>query len=280
MKIYDFIKYEGCGNDYIYIDCFAAEPSDEEKSRIAVKLSDRHFGVGGDGVVFVCASGKADAFMRMFNAAGSEGKMCGNAIRCVGKYLYEKRDLKREEIKVETKSGIKTLKLFAADGKVKSVRVDMGAPALSPSDIPALLSGDGVIGREELLDKPRKITLVSMGNPHCVIFTDGVSGMDIETPGRIIENHSLFPDRINVEFAELLSENRVKMRVWERGSGETLACGTGACATAVAMVLNGYARKGEDIAVELKGGTLIINYGETVFMTGPAREVFSGRAEA
>ena len=130
------------------------------------------------------------------------------------------------------------------------------------------------------MDKPRKITLVSMGNPHCVIFTDGVSGMDIETPGRIIENHSLFPDRINVEFAELLSENRVKMRVWERGSGETLACGTGACATAVAMVLNGYARKGEDIAVELKGGTLIINYGETVFMTGPAREVFSGRAEA
>ncbi len=279
MKTYDFIKYEGCGNDYIYIDCFSAEPADEEKSRIAASLSDRHFGVGGDGVVFVCASEKADAFMRMYNADGSEGKMCGNAIRCVGKYLYEKRGFKRDEIKVETKSGVKTLKLFAADGKVESVRVDMGAPALSPSDIPALTAGGSVIGRETLLDMPRKITLVSMGNPHCVIFTEGVADMDIETPGRIIENHSLFPDRINVEFAELVSRNRVKMRVWERGSGETLACGTGACATAVAMVLNGSAQRGEDITVELKGGALIINYDKTVYMTGPAREVFSGCVE-
>ncbi len=279
MKTYDFIKYEGCGNDYIYIDCFSAEPADEEKSRIAASLSDRHFGVGGDGVVFVCASEKADAFMRMYNADGSEGKMCGNAIRCVGKYLYEKRGFKRDEIKVETKSGVKTLKLFAADGKVESVRVDMGAPAFSPSDIPALTAGDSVIGRETFLDMPRKITLVSMGNPHCVIFTEGVADMDIETPGRIIENHSLFPDRINVEFAELVSRNRVKMRVWERGSGETLACGTGACATAVAMVLNGSAQRGEDITVELKGGALIINYDKTVYMTGPAREVFSGRVE-
>lgn len=279
MKTYDFIKYEGCGNDYIYIDCFSAEPADEEKSRIAASLSDRHFGVGGDGVVFVCASEKADAFMRMYNADGSEGKMCGNAIRCVGKYLYEKRGFKRDEIKVETKSGVKTLKLFAADDKVESVRVDMGAPALSPSVIPALTAGDSVIGRETFLDMPRKITLVSMGNPHCVIFTEGVADMDIETPGRIIENHSLFPDRINVEFAELVSRNRVKMRVWERGSGETLACGTGACATAVAMVLNGSAQRGEDITVELKGGALIINYDKTVYMTGPAREVFSGRVE-
>lgn len=276
MKEYQFIKYEGCGNDYIYIDCFGFEPPDTEKSRIAVKLSDRHFGVGGDGVVFVCKSDKADGFMRMFNADGSEGKMCGNAIRCVGKYLYEKRGVKKEQIAVETLSGVKTLKLFVRNGLVEAARVDMGAPVLSPEKIPALFTGEKVVNEKVLLDKERRITLVSMGNPHCVIFTDKVKDMDIETPGKIIENNSLFPDRVNVEFAEVLSPEKAVMRVWERGSGETLACGTGACATAVAMVLNGLAEKGKDITIELRGGKLVINYDETVYMTGPATEVFTG----
>ncbi len=276
MKEYQFIKYEGCGNDYIYIDCFGFEPPDAEKSRIAVKLSDRHFGVGGDGVVFVCKSDKADGFMRMFNADGSEGKMCGNAIRCVGKYLYEKRGVKKEQIAVETLSGVKTLKLFVRNGLVEAARVDMGAPVLSPEKIPALFTGEKVVNEKVLLDKERRITLVSMGNPHCVIFTDKVKDMDIETPGKIIENNSLFPDRVNVEFAEVLSPEKAVMRVWERGSGETLACGTGACATAVAMVLNGLAEKGNDITIELRGGKLVINYDETVYMTGPATEAFTG----
>lgn len=274
---YDFIKYEGCGNDYIYIDCFDREPADEEKSKISLKLSDRHFGVGGDGVVFICKSAVADGNMRMFNADGSEGKMCGNAIRCVGKYLYEKCGVKKDTVSIETQSGVKTLKLIVDNGKVTAARVDMGKPILKPELIPAKFSGDKAIGVKVTLDREREITAVSMGNPHCVIFTSGVKDMDIETPGKIIENHEVFPDRVNVEFAEVLSRHRVRMRVWERGSGETLACGTGACATVVAMVENGLADRGSDVEVELRGGTLTINYDETVYMTGAATEVFEGR---
>ena len=274
---YDFIKYEGCGNDYIYIDCFDREPSDEDKGKISLKLSDRHFGVGGDGVVFICRSNVADGNMRMFNADGSEGKMCGNAIRCVGKYLYEKRGVGKDVIAIETQSGVKTLKLNVENGKVTSARVDMGKPILKPELIPAKFSGNKAIGVKIILDRERVVSAVSMGNPHCVIFTTGVNGMDIETPGRIIENHEVFPDRVNVEFAEVLSRHRVRMRVWERGSGETLACGTGACATVVAMVENGLADRGSDVEVELTGGTLTINYDETVYMTGAATEVFEGR---
>ena len=277
MKEIDFIKYQGCGNDYIYIDCFDCEPCDEEKSRLAVRLSDRHFGVGGDGVVFITKSNVADGFMRMFNADGSEGKMCGNAIRCVGKYLYDKRNVKNDRLSIETLSGVKTLEMIVENGFVTAAKVDMGAPKLKPSEIPALFEGDSVIGRKAVLDTEREITLVSMGNPHCVIFTKGVKDYDVEKAGKIIENHSVFPDRINVEFAEIISTNRVRMRVWERGSGETLACGTGACATAVAMVLCGFAEKGSDITVELTGGELIVNYDKTVFMTGAATEVFQGR---
>ena len=274
---YDFIKYEGCGNDYIYIDCFDREPDDEEKSKISLKLSDRHFGVGGDGVVFICKSDAADGNMRMFNADGSEGKMCGNAIRCVGKYLYEKRNLKKDTISVETQSGVKTLNLIVDNGKVVAARVDMGKPVLKPELIPAKFQGDKAIGVKVALDREREVTAVSMGNPHCVIFTSGVKDMDVEKPGKIIENHEVFPDRVNVEFAEVLSRHRVRMRVWERGSGETLACGTGACATVVAMVENGLADRGSDVEVELRGGTLTINYDETVYMTGAATEVFEGR---
>ncbi len=274
---YDFIKYEGCGNDYIYIDCFGSEPTDEDKSKISLKLSDRHFGVGGDGVVFICRSGVADGNMRMFNADGSEGKMCGNAIRCVGKYLYEKRGVKKDVIAIETQSGVKTLKLIVENGLVTAARVDMGKPILKPELIPAKFPDDKAIGVKAALDRERVVTAVSMGNPHCVIFTSGVEKMDIETPGRIIENHEVFPDRVNVEFAEVLSRHRVRMRVWERGSGETLACGTGACATVVAMVENGLADRDSDVKVELIGGTLTINYDETVYMTGAATEVFEGR---
>lgn len=274
---YDFIKYEGCGNDYIYIDCFGSEPTDEDKSKISLKLSDRHFGVGGDGVVFICRSGVADGNMRMFNADGSEGKMCGNAIRCVGKYLYEKRGVKKDVIAIETQSGVKTLKLIVENGLVTAARVDMGKPILKPELIPAKFPGDKAIGVKAALDRERVVTAVSMGNPHCVIFTSSVEKMDIETPGRIIENHEVFPDRVNVEFAEVLSRHRVRMRVWERGSGETLACGTGACATVVAMVENGLADRDSDVKVELIGGTLTINYDETVYMTGAATEVFEGR---
>ena len=274
---YDFIKYEGCGNDYIYIDCFDREPDDEEKSKISLKLSDRHFGVGGDGVVFICKSEAADGNMRMFNADGSEGKMCGNAIRCVGKYLYEKRNLKKDTISVETQSGVKTLNLIVDNGKVVAARVDMGKPVLKPELIPAKFQGDKAIGVKVTLDREREVTAVSMGNPHCVIFTSGVKDMDVEKPGKIIENHEVFPDRVNVEFAEVLSRHRVRMRVWERGSGETFACGTGACATVVAMVENGFADRGSDVEVELRGGTLTINYDETVYMTGAATEVFEGR---
>lgn len=277
MKEVDFIKYQGCGNDYIYIDCFNSEPADTEKSEIALKLSDRHFGVGGDGVVFITSSELADGCMRMFNADGSEGRMCGNAVRCVGKYLYEKRGIVKNNIKVETLSGIKSLDMFVTNGIVSSVRVDMGAPAFNPKDIPALLEGDRVVGRKVVLDKEREITLVSMGNPHCVIFTDNVRNKDIKPAGKIIENHRLFPDRINVEFAEIISTNRVRMRVWERGSGETLACGTGACATVTAMVENGLAVRGSDVTVELLGGELTVNYDKTVLMTGAATEVFEGK---
>ncbi len=275
----NFIKYEGAGNDYIYVDCFDFEPDDSQKEAIAIKLSDRHFGVGGDGVVFICKSATADGFMRMFNADGSEGMMCGNAVRCVGKYLYDKRGVDKTTVTVETKSGVKTLELTVENGKTVAARVDMGAPILKPDDIPARVDGERAIGVKLKLDKKRVVSLVSMGNPHCVIFTDGVENMDIETPGKIIENHATFPKRINVEFAEILSPNKARMRVWERGSGETLACGTGACATAVAMVENGIAKKGEDIEIVLTGGTLVINYDKTVYMTGPATEVFSGTVE-
>ena len=273
-----FYKMHGIGNDYIYFDCFEKELSDP--SSISVRLSDRHFSVGGDGIVMICASSVADGKMRMFNADGSEGKMCGNAIRCVGKFLYEIKGIKKDVLTVETLSGIKTLWLNVVDGVVESVTVDMGKAILRPSEIPANFEGERAVNVPLFVDgTERRVTLVSMGNPHCVLFGE-VDSLNLEAIGPKFEHHAAFPDRINTEFVRVISRNEVQMRVWERGSGETWACGTGACAVATACVLNGYCAEGEDVLVHLRGGDLTIRYTQDgVFMTGPATLAFTGEVE-
>lgn len=280
MKKLFFTKMQGIGNDYIYFDCFKQEI--ENPNELAVKLSDRHFGIGGDGIVLICPSKVADAKMRMFNLDGSEGKMCGNAIRCVGKYLYDNAMVDKKEISIETLSGIKYLTLYEGeDGKIAKVKVDMGQAELEAEKIPVTLKKGKIISEKAMIgNKEEVITCVSMGNPHCVVFVDSVDGLDLEKIGPVFENADIFPDRINTEFIEVLGRNKLKMRVWERGSGETLACGTGACASAVAAVLNGYADMGKDITVSLIGGELTINYTtESVMMTGAAAVVFNGEVE-
>ena len=259
-----FTKMHGCANDYIYIDCLNGEP--ENIPSLAVRLSERHTGVGGDGIVLICCSDIADFKMRMFNADGSEGAMCGNAIRCVGKYVYDRALTSKTELDIETASGVKHLSLTVSDGKVSSVTVNMGAPLIRTSE--GMLSA---LGKEYIY------TDISMGNPHCVIFTTGVADMEIENVGRAIENMTgLFPDRTNVEFVEVIDRCTLRMRVWERGSGETMACGTGACASAVAAVTKGFCDRGKPVMVILNGGSLEINYKSDVFMTGPAEFVFDG----
>lgn len=280
MKKLFFTKMQGIGNDYIYFDCFKQEI--KNPNELAVKLSDRHFGIGGDGIVLICPSKVADAKMRMFNLDGSEGKMCGNAIRCVGKYLYDNAMVDKKEISIETLSGIKYLTLYEGeDGKIAKVKVDMGQAELEAEKIPVTLKKGKIISEKAMIgNKEEVITCVSMGNPHCVVFVDSVDGLDLEKIGPVFENADIFPDRINTEFIEVLGRNKLKMRVWERGSGETLACGTGACASAVAAVLNGYADMGKDITVSLIGGELTINYtSESVMMTGAAAVVFNGEVE-
>lgn len=272
-----FVKMHGAGNDYIYFDCLKEEL--ESPEALAVRLSDRHKGIGGDGIVLICKSDVADAKMRMFNADGSEGNMCGNAIRCVGKYLYDHGIVQSEDIAIETRSGIKKLRLFAKDGKVHSVRVDMGPAVFDPKRIPVNLDGDAVIGREvSIAGGVHNITCVSMGNPHCVVFEDP-DGLDLEKIGPLYENDALFPERVNTEFIKVLGKNKLKMRVWERGSGETMACGTGACAAAAAACARGLCDYGADISLYLRGGELVINVGKTVYMTGPAETVFWGEVE-
>lgn len=271
-----FYKMHGIGNDYIYFDCMKSELPDPEK--LSVKLSDRHFGIGGDGIILLCPSKIADCRMRMFNADGSEGKMCGNGVRCVGKLAHDLGYVKGNTCRIETLSGVKTLEFtFDNSGKVASARVDMGAAILSGDKIPSTFTGEKVVnapltvGGEEY-----KITLVSMGNPHCVVFKDP-DGLNLEEVGKRFENHPAFPERINTEFVKVVKRNELKMRVWERGSGETLACGTGACASAVAAVLNGFCDKGAEITVHLLGGDLKILYTDTtVYMTGGATLVFTG----
>lgn len=271
-----FCKMHGCGNDYIYFDCFSQ--TIEDPARLSCRLSNRRFGIGGDGIVLVCPSECADVKMRMFNADGSEGKMCGNAARCVAKLVYEKGIVKKNKILLETKSGIKTLWLDVEEGIVKSVRVDMGAPILACTNIPVLLEQKTAIGIiHKLAGKKQEFSCVSMGNPHCVIFTDEIKTLDLEKIGPKYEDDPLFPERVNTEFVTIVNDHTLEMRVWERGSGETLACGTGACAVVVAAVLGGVCPQNEDITVKLRGGDLVINYtGETVFMTGPACIVFEG----
>lgn len=271
----------GIGNDYVYVNCFEETVDDPE--RISELISDRHFGIGSDGLVLIMPSDKADFRMRMFNADGSEGMMCGNATRCIGKYVYDNGMTDKTEITLETKSGVKTLKLFPENGKVKTVLVDMGKAIIKPADIPVLADGEDFISRKiEVNGNEETVTCVSMGNPHCVIFTDkNVDGLELEKIGPSFENHPLFPERINTEFANVIDGNNVKMRVWERGSGETWACGTGACATAVAACLNGHCKRDEEIRLMLRGGDLFITYKSdgTVLMRGPATTVFEGEID-
>lgn len=274
-----FYKMHGIGNDYIYFDCMEKEIENPEE--LAVRLSDRHFSIGGDGVILLCSSKIADCKMRMFNADGSEGKMCGNGVRCIGKLAHDLGYVKGDTCTVETLSGVKTLRLYTdSNGKVSSATVDMGAAKLSAKDIPAATEGERVVDYPLEVDgKIYRATLVSMGNPHCVVF-ENPELLDLEKIGRKFENHPLFPDRVNTEFVRVMDKNHLKMRVWERGTGETLACGTGACATAVAAVLNGYCNKGEEITVSLLGGDLTIVYtDERVMMTGGATLAFTGEIE-
>ena len=278
-----FTKMQGIGNDYIYFSTFGQWINNPEA--LAVRLSDRHFGIGGDGVILVAPSKVADAQMKMYNRDGTEGKMCGNGIRCVGKFLYDHGMVnikEKDEITIETLSGIKSLKAYTTDGEVKTLRVDMGKAILDPKLIPVDLSGDKVVDRRVTIGmQDYRITCVSMGNPHCVVFVDSdIDNINLEEIGPLFENDPIFPERVNTEFVTVLNDKTIKMRVWERGSGETWACGTGACAVAVAACENGFCKKGDDIKIKLKGGDLIINYtDETVYMTGNAEKVYEGEVE-
>ena len=271
-----FTKMHGCGNDYVYINCF--EETVEDPAALAVRLSDRHKGIGGDGVILICPSDVADAKMRMFNLDGSEGKMCGNGIRCVAKYVFDHGIAHKEELKIETLSGIKTCLIHEENGEAVSVTVDMGEAILRPGEIPVALLGDCVIHQNvEVAGGIYEITCVSMGNPHCVIFGEDPDGLELSEIGPRFEHDPLFPQGVNTEFIQVLDGHTLKMRVWERGSGETMACGTGACASAVAAVLCGYCPMGEDILVRLRGGDLTIRYEQDrVWMTGEAVTVFQG----
>ncbi len=276
MKIH-FTKMHGTGNDYVYVNLFTEKLTDY--SGFARFVSDRHKGIGSDGFIGIAPSDVGDVRMIMYNADGSEGAMCGNGIRCVAKYAYEHGLAVKEEMKVETKSGIKTVYLTVEDGKVQAVRVNMGPAILQPEKIPVQLEGEEVINREIMVkDTPYSITCVSMGNPHCVVFVEDPGKIDLEKIGPLFENHPLFPDRINTEFVQVVDDHTLNMRVWERGSGETISCGTGSCAATVAAVCNGYCRKEVEVAVHVLGGTLYDTYqnnGE-VYMKGPATEVFEG----
>ena len=278
MRKIPFTKMHGAGNDYIYIDLYDS-PLDFDPSDLAKKMSPRHFSVGADGVVLILPSSVADARMRMFNLDGSEGKMCGNAIRCVAKYLSDHALVKKDVITVETLSGVKTLRLFKEKGSVVSVSVDMGCAVFTPADIPVLYEGAEMVEAPVIvLGKEVKMTAVSMGNPHAVIFTEGVDDLDLGKIGPTYENLRIFPERVNTEFVEVIDSRTLKMRVWERGSGETYACGTGASATVAAAVKTGRVPAGEPITVHLLGGDLTITVDKDyrVTMTGGATEVYQG----
>ena len=274
-----FTKMHGCANDYLYFNCFEAPVEDPEA--LAVRLSPRHTGVGGDGVVLIGPSRKADAEMRMFNSDGSEGKMCGNAIRCVSKFLWDNRLARKELLRIETLSGVKECRVHVRDGEVDTVTVDMGRALLSPKDIPVRLPGERVVERAvRVAGGTYRITCVSLGNPHCVVFGGDPGLLDLEALGPAFEHDPLFPERVNTEFVQAVDSRTLKMRVWERGSGETMACGTGACAAAVAAVLSGRCPKDEEMLVRLRGGDLGVRCTEkTVWMTGEARKVFEGVVE-
>ena len=273
-----FTKMHGCGNDYVYIDC--TENSIENESEAAIKLSDRHFGIGGDGMILIKKSDIADFEMVMYNADGSRGAMCGNGIRCVAKFVYDHKLTDKTTLAIESMGAIKYIDLKIENGVAVGARVDMGKPKLNASDIPVVTENERAINEPIIVnDKEYKMTCVSMGNPHAVIFIDkSPKELELEKIGPLFENNKVFPDRTNTEFVKVLDRNNIEMRVWERGSGETLACGTGACACAVAAILNGFTDN--NVTVHLLGGDLEIswsgNENESVFMTGPAVTVFNG----
>ena len=273
-----FTKMHGLGNDYLYIDCFQENISQPEK--IARVLCDRHFGVGGDGIILIAPSEIADFKMIMYNADGSQGEMCGNGIRCVGKYVYDKGLTNQKKITIETLAGIKYLEFTVENQRVSSIKVSMGNPILEPEKIPVQGYDSPVINQEIQVDgKTYHMTCVSMGNPHCVIFTDEpVEQLPLEIIGPKLEHHKIFPKGVNVEFVNIINENELKMRVWERGTGETMACGTGACAVAAAGVLNHYSK--EQVTIHLSGGDLEIFWdreNQQLYMTGTATEVYQGQ---
>ena len=271
-----FTKMHGAGNDYVYVNCFA-EPFPAKPDELAKQVSDRHKGIGADGLILICPSEQADARMRMFNADGSEAEMCGNGVRCVAKYVYDHAIALKNELRIETGRGVLTLQLAVSQGKVDQVRVNMGSPILQSADIPTTLPGDPPVNAPLEIDgRQLSVTCVSMGNPHCITFVDEVNDDWVHRIGPQIEVHPAFPNRVNAEFIQLVSPSEMIMRVWERGSGETQACGTGACAAAVAGVLT--ERTERTLLCHLPGGDLTLEWAETgeVFMTGPAVEVFSG----
>lgn len=276
-----FTKMHGCGNDYVYFDCTKEQIADE--SAAAIALSDRHFGIGGDGIIIIKKGTKADFEMVMYNADGSRGAMCGNGIRCVAKYVYDNKLTDKTSISIESMGAVKYLELTVKDGKMLSARVDMGKPILDAKSIPVICDSDRAIMQSIVVDgKEYKMTCVSMGNPHAVIFIDGSpKDFPLEKIGPMFENNEVFPDRTNTEFAFVQDRGNIEMRVWERGSGETLACGTGASATAVAAILNGLADN--DVTIHLIGGDLDISWSgneeDSVFMTGPATTVFTGEID-
>lgn len=275
-KIMKFTKMHGCGNDYVYVNLF--EEKIDNPAELSIKVSDRHFGIGSDGLITIGPSDVADFRMRIYNADGSEAEMCGNGIRCVAKYVYDHKMTDKTEISVESGAGIKYLTLFVENKKVEQVRVDMGEPILEPAQIPVLADGDKVVDEPiEVCGKTWNMTCVSMGNPHAVVFVDNVADFEIEKYGPHFEKHERFPKRTNTEFVEIISREEINMRVWERGSDETWACGTGTCASVMACILNN--RTDNKVLVHLRGGDLTIEYNEKtnhIFMTGPATEVFSG----
>lgn len=282
---FKFTKMQGCGNDYIYVNGFTEKIPQEEKTELVRHISDRHFGIGGDGVIFINPSAEADFEMEMYNADGSRAEMCGNGIRCVAKYVYDKGLTDKTDISVISYGQNKYLQLFLKEGRVDTVRVNMGAPELRPERIPVTVAEAGMpLEKERIVNAPiivqgkeYKMTCVSMGNPHAVIFLEDVTNLEIEQIGPYFENHERFPKRINTEFVKVLDKKTVQMRVWERGTGETLACGTGCCATVVACILNGLTD--EKVTVKLLGGEIEIEWdreANLVYMTGPAVTVFEG----
>jgi diaminopimelate epimerase len=271
-----FTKMQGCGNDYVYVDC--TKDVIDNIPETARRVSDRHFGIGSDGLILIRTSKKADFMMDMYNYDGSRAQMCGNGIRCVAKYVYDNKLTNKKHLQIETLSGIRDLDLTVADGKVTLVTVDMGKPVLKPSLIP-VISDKEIVIREPITvgNKIYEVTCVSMGNPHAVVFVDDTKNLPMETIGPLFEHHEMFPDRVNTEFVHVADRSHIHMRVWERGAGETLACGTGACASVIACILNGFTD--HEVMVSLLGGDLTIRYDEKldrVFMTGPAVKVFDG----